>query len=122
MKKKEIKIGGTYLAKVSAKLVPVKIVEEHYNGGWNAVNTETGRSVRIKSAQRLRKPYGDRFIIGCKFDDQMMFLTREPKWVAQREVAEAQAFNSAEDADTFFTAMAGYPIKSAKDVTLQRTS
>lgn len=121
MKKKDVKIGGRYFAKVSDKITAIRIIRASHYGGWDAVNLSTKKPIRIKSAQRLRSPAGDKFIIACNFEGKEMFLTREPKWVAQREVAEAQAFNTAEDADTFFTAMAGYPIKSAKDVSLQRT-
>jgi hypothetical protein len=55
MKKRDIKIGETYLAKVSGKLAPVRITNESVHGGWNAVNTTTGREVRIRSAARLRR-------------------------------------------------------------------
>jgi hypothetical protein len=56
MKKRDIKVGETYLAKVSGKLVPVRITSESPHGGWNAVNTTTGREIRIRSAARLRRP------------------------------------------------------------------
>jgi hypothetical protein len=56
MKKDEVKIGGTYLAKVSDKVVPVRIDAENTHGGWDATNLLTGKKVRIKSAQRLRCP------------------------------------------------------------------
>jgi hypothetical protein len=56
MKKRDIEIGQTYMAKVSGKLVPVRITTESVHGGWNAVNTTTGRDVRIRSADRLRRP------------------------------------------------------------------
>lgn len=59
MKKSEIKIGGEYFAKVSGRLVRVRIVNESKYGGWNAVNTATGRNVRIKTAQRLRMEAGN---------------------------------------------------------------
>jgi hypothetical protein len=54
MKKNEIAIGGTYLAKVSDKVVPVRIDAESRHGGWEATNMSTNKKVRIKSAQRLR--------------------------------------------------------------------
>jgi len=54
MKKNEVKIGETYLAKVTGKIVPVEIFRENPRGGWDAINTKTRRTVRIKSAQRLR--------------------------------------------------------------------
>ncbi|WP_396452652.1 winged helix-turn-helix domain-containing protein [Actinomadura sp.] len=60
MKKDEVKIDGTYLVKVSGGVVPVRITGEKWQGekhvGWVGVNTLTNRSVRIKSAQRLRGP------------------------------------------------------------------
>ena len=55
MKKNEVQIGATYQVSVTGKLAPVRIVCEHPHGGWNGVNVETKREVRIKSAQRLRK-------------------------------------------------------------------
>ena len=54
MKKHEVKLGGLYLAKVSDKVVPVRITGESPHGGWDAVNEKTGKRIRIKSAQRLR--------------------------------------------------------------------
>lgn len=54
MKKNEIKVGGLYRAKVSDKVVTVRIDSTHGKGGWNATNTATGKRIRIKSAQRLR--------------------------------------------------------------------
>ncbi len=56
MKKNEVKTGGLYLAKVSDKLVTVRIDRPHTKGGWNATNTATGKRIRIKSSQRLRGP------------------------------------------------------------------
>ncbi len=63
MKKAEIQIGGIYLAKVSGQVVPVRVTKERdtysYNGNyrmtWEATNLRTGRTVRIKSAQRFRR-------------------------------------------------------------------
>jgi hypothetical protein len=49
-----VKVGSTYLAKVSDKVVPVRITGESRYGGWDAVNERTRKTVRIKSAQRLR--------------------------------------------------------------------
>jgi len=54
MKKKDIVVGRVYVAKVSERLVPVRILAESRFGGWDARNERTGRAVRIKSAQRLR--------------------------------------------------------------------
>jgi hypothetical protein len=54
MKKNEVQIGKTYTAKVTDKLVPVRIEAENRHGGWDATNLATGKKVRIKSPQRLR--------------------------------------------------------------------
>lgn len=54
MRKAEIKIGGFYSAKVSGNLVGVRITGESRFGGWDAINTSTGREVRIRNAGRLR--------------------------------------------------------------------
>jgi len=56
MKKNEVVIGGRYLAKVSGRIVPVRITGQSPYGGWEAVSEETHRAVRIKSPQRLRRP------------------------------------------------------------------
>ena len=54
MKKNEVKVGSPYMAKVSGKVVLVRITGESRYGGWDATNEATGKKVRIKSAQRLR--------------------------------------------------------------------
>lgn len=61
MKKTDVQIGATYLVKVANNLVPVKITREHASGGggWEGVSVKTGKSIRIKSAQRLRKRLSD---------------------------------------------------------------
>ena len=55
MKTNEIKIGQTYMAKVTGSEAPVCIDAESKHGGWEAKNLVTGRKVRIKTAQRLRR-------------------------------------------------------------------
>ncbi|MBM4020155.1 MAG: hypothetical protein FJ288_17860 [Planctomycetes bacterium] len=58
MKKSEVKVGSQYIAKVSGRLAQVRIDRENPHGGWDAVNVATKKSVRIKSAQRLRAEAG----------------------------------------------------------------
>ena len=65
MKLKDIEIGGRYLAKVSGKLVRVRVVEIREASSYGsaktlieAVNESTGRRITIRSPQRLRKPVG----------------------------------------------------------------
>ena len=55
MKKSQIKIGGTYTAKVSGFVVPVRILSESPHGGWVGMNILTKREVRIRTAARLRR-------------------------------------------------------------------
>jgi len=58
MKKAQVTIGNTYSAKVSGNIARVRIDGECPYGGWNGTNLDTGRKVRIKSAQRLRRCVG----------------------------------------------------------------
>jgi hypothetical protein len=55
MTRKEVHVGGRYTAKVSNKIVTVRLDAESRFGGWDATNVETGRKVRIKTAARLRR-------------------------------------------------------------------
>jgi len=54
MKKQQVQIGQLYAAKITDKVVPVRIEAEHPGGGWVGTNTQTKRKVRIKTAQKLR--------------------------------------------------------------------
>jgi len=54
MKKHEIEIGSVYVAKVSGRIVTVRIDGESPYGGWDGTNMSTRRSIRIRSAARLR--------------------------------------------------------------------
>ena len=55
MKKADVEIGGVYQVKVTGKLAPVRIDGESRYGGWDGTNLRTNRSVRVKSASKLRK-------------------------------------------------------------------
>lgn len=56
MLKKEIEIGKVYLAKISGRLSPVRILSfSHYNSRhWITENIRTKRQVVIRSAAKLR--------------------------------------------------------------------
>ena len=61
MKTHEVRIGGRYLALVSGRITTVSITEPHvsygrHGKGWDAVNEATGRTIHVKTAQRLRGP------------------------------------------------------------------
>jgi hypothetical protein len=55
MRKKDVVIGGRYLAKVSEKLTWIIILGESIHGGWLARSESTGRAIRIRTAARLRR-------------------------------------------------------------------
>jgi hypothetical protein len=54
VKKQQVQIGQLYAAKITDKVVPVRIDAVHEDGGWVGTNTQTNRKVRIKTAQKLR--------------------------------------------------------------------
>ena len=54
MQKQHIKVGSTYIVKVSGTLTRVRITREHARGGWYGTNLATGREIRIRTAGRLR--------------------------------------------------------------------
>ena len=54
MKKSDVKIGGVYSAKITDEIVPVRIERTNPKGGWDATNLKSKRTVRIKSAMKLR--------------------------------------------------------------------
>ena len=54
MQKQNIKVGSTYIVKVSGTLAKVRITREHDRGGWYGTNLATGREIRIRTAARLR--------------------------------------------------------------------
>ena len=56
MKRQDVQIGSTYIAKVSGVLAKVRITGESPYGGWRGTNLATGREIRVRSAARLRRP------------------------------------------------------------------
>jgi hypothetical protein len=75
MKRSEIEGGKTYIAKVSGRLVSVRIERDRgtrqsgvlygrsfgardIHDGWDAINTVTGRAIHIKTAAKLRGGVG----------------------------------------------------------------
>jgi len=56
MKRQDVNIGSTYIAKVSGVLAKVRIARQSPYGGWHGTNLATGREVRIRGAARLRRP------------------------------------------------------------------
>ena len=57
MLKSQVQVGGVYAAKISGTVVPVRLDSEAPNGkGWQATNLTTNRTVRIRTAAKLRYP------------------------------------------------------------------
>lgn len=56
MLKDQVIIGGKYAATVSGKRAVIEIKSVSQYGGWNAVNTATGREVRVRTVRRLKHP------------------------------------------------------------------
>jgi hypothetical protein len=54
MQKHNVRVGSTYIVKVSGTLARVRITREHNRGGWYGINLATGREIRIRTAARLR--------------------------------------------------------------------
>ena len=54
MKLADVKLGRSYLAKISGVVTTVTLVRTNPHGGWDARNEKTGREVRIRSAAKLR--------------------------------------------------------------------
>jgi len=58
VKKADVRIGGVYEARVSGKRAHVRIDYECTEGGWMGANLDSGHSIRVRTAGRLRKPVG----------------------------------------------------------------
>ena len=95
MKKADVQTGATYLVKVAGNLVPVKITREHDNGGWEGTSVKTGKTIRIKTAQRLRKPL-DNAAHGAKSAAK---ATKDAKSAAERDTGEPVATGGQRDTD-----------------------
>ena len=54
MKASEVKIGGTYLMKVSGEVVPVEVIAIA-PGRYTCVNMRTGRVCRARCASKFRR-------------------------------------------------------------------
>ena len=57
MKAKDVQIGEVYAIKVAANVTAVRITEENPFGGWNGININTNKPIRIRTASRIRGPW-----------------------------------------------------------------
>lgn len=108
MKKDDVEIGGTYMAKVSDKVVAVRIDAANSRGGWDATNLSTNKQIRIKSAQRLRGPAPQRHA-------RQASAPTTPQLDDQRTAQQDQQAAAAGDGDRVPLTQAMKPAKSAKD-------
>lgn len=51
-----VELGGECLARLGGEEVRVRIERLSPDGGWEATNLDAGRTIRIKTAGRLRTP------------------------------------------------------------------
>jgi hypothetical protein len=95
MKKADVQTGATYLVKVAGNLVPVKITREHDNGGWEGRSVKTGKTIRIKTAQRLRKPLDDTAPVAAR----AKVATKDATATPDRDTGERAATGGQRDGD-----------------------
>ena len=94
MQKHNIKVGSTYIVKVSGTLAKVHLTREHPRGGWYGTNLATGREIRIRTAARLRseaKPAGEKCPAQVRNPRLPDFSDDELHWVVERAKAEILA-------------------------------
>lgn len=54
MRARDVACPGEYYARVSGRVVKVRLLCPSPYKGWEAVNTETGRAITVRTAARLR--------------------------------------------------------------------
>jgi len=118
MKKSDVQIGATYLVKVASNLVPVKITREHDSGGgWEGTSVKTGKTIRIKSAQRLRGPALD--TIAAKTPVKKKLTKKDRDGLRAQHKADQENARLRDDRDASddgMTASERAMAESAKDV------
>lgn len=102
MKNGDVQIGAMYLVKVADNLVPVKLVREHPSGGWEGASAKTGKTIRIKSGQRLRRRLADAAPGAAKVPE----ATQETKAEPGRDTGERGANVGQPDGDAVATGKA----------------
>lgn len=111
MKKDEVKIGGVYQMKVSNHLAPVRVDKVSQYGGWDGTNLHSNRSVRIRTAQKLRLEYEPNPMEGAA----TKWLIKRPKH--ERVAKAAEKIINMGRAATFMDAASTdpFPAKFAAD-------
>jgi len=93
MKKSDVKIGTTYTAKITNRVVPVRIDAANPNGGWDATNLATKKKVRIKSAARLRGEHREHMKATAAADQENARLRDQRKASTDGQTASERAMN-----------------------------
>jgi hypothetical protein len=93
MKKDDIKIGTTYTAKITNRVVPVRIDAENPHGGWDATNMATKKKVRIKSAAKLRSEYRENMKAVAAADQENARIRDERKASKDGKTASERAMS-----------------------------
>jgi hypothetical protein len=109
MRKDQVHVGHTYIAKISDKLTRVRIDGENAHGGWDATNLGTNKKVRIKSPAKLRGPAPDHQ------------AKQRTKAVAETQAADAAANTHAVNPDVVPLAEAMKPAKATKAARAKKT-
>jgi len=93
MKKSDVKIGSTYTAKITNRVVPVRIDAANPNGGWDATNLATKKKVRIKSAAKLRGEHREHMKATAAADQENARLRDQRKASPDGQTASERAMN-----------------------------
>jgi len=88
MKKNEVKLDGVYTAKVTNKVVQVRIDAVNRLGGWDATNLQTNKKIRIRSTTKLRSAVGGH---GAATDAKKIMGTKHPKPATEANTAQTSA-------------------------------
>ena len=114
MQKNDIKIGTTYTAKITNRVVPVRIDAENPGGGWDATNLTTKKKVRIKSAAKLRSEYRETIKADEAADQENARVRDERKASKDGQTARERAMSQ--------TAKTKKAVTSAKAATKAKTT
>lgn len=93
MKKSDVKIGTTYTAKITNRVVPVRIDAVNPNGGWDATNLATKQKVRIKSAAKLRGEHRENMKATAAADQENARLRDQRKASKDGQTASERAMS-----------------------------
>lgn len=93
---KDVEIGATYRVKVGEKMRNVRITGESRFGGWDALNVDTGRTLRIKTARRLRELVAPNPVNRMSDAEVEAEVARIPPKLRERLEADARARETTE--------------------------